>query len=525
MNYNIDFLCTPKMSRYIPHAPTPKQQAFLILPHEEALFGGSLGSGKSDALLASALQYADVPGYSALILRKSLSDLKQSGALLDRANEWLREFVGRKDIKYIASDHKYEFPTFTSKGKRAKPAVLQFGYIGDSTAYSRYQGIELNFCGFDEVCQHKASDYEYLLTRLRKNVCPLHTERDDENNPIYHSDCEECNRQRTMPIRMRSTANPEGVGFQWVKERFKISPHKKQHELKEGEVVRWIGKEKNRPFIPATFRDNPYLDHKSYEERLRRQLSPSMQEALIDGSWGVVANARFSNSWKRYYSVNGQLLYLGANLSGRILDMRTDIRDTFQTVDVAASSKEGPGDVDIHRGRVKSPSSTVISTWVLTKCYNLLWLNMLEFREEIPEVVDMLEQQYRIWRPSVVIVEENGVGKGVSQYASRMGMRIHGLHKDKDKIVNATNAILKMKEGRIWFPQDSYSWKTRAEEVVFNWQGHPSEPDDIIDTLAHAANYVQWENAGSVDAYAQHNTGRLITEIPKTFMQKSIYGY
>lgn len=37
---------TPKMTKYIPHAPTPKQAAFMLLPHQEALFGGSCGGGK-----------------------------------------------------------------------------------------------------------------------------------------------------------------------------------------------------------------------------------------------------------------------------------------------------------------------------------------------------------------------------------------------------------------------------------------------------------------------------------------------
>lgn len=35
-----------KWSRYIPHAPTPKQVAFLALPHREALYGGAAGGGK-----------------------------------------------------------------------------------------------------------------------------------------------------------------------------------------------------------------------------------------------------------------------------------------------------------------------------------------------------------------------------------------------------------------------------------------------------------------------------------------------
>ena len=50
------------MTKYIPHEPTARQQAFLLLDGLEAMFGGSAGGGKTDALLMAALQYVDVPG-------------------------------------------------------------------------------------------------------------------------------------------------------------------------------------------------------------------------------------------------------------------------------------------------------------------------------------------------------------------------------------------------------------------------------------------------------------------------------
>ena len=70
---------------YIPHQPTTKQLAFSLLDTPEALYGGAAGGGKSDALLMAALQHVNTPGYAALLLRRSYTDLSLPGALMERA--------------------------------------------------------------------------------------------------------------------------------------------------------------------------------------------------------------------------------------------------------------------------------------------------------------------------------------------------------------------------------------------------------------------------------------------------------
>ena len=69
----------PVRLRYCPLNPTPRQEAFLRLPIFEAFYGGAAAGGKTVSLLMAALQYADVPGYNALLLRPSLTELQLPG--------------------------------------------------------------------------------------------------------------------------------------------------------------------------------------------------------------------------------------------------------------------------------------------------------------------------------------------------------------------------------------------------------------------------------------------------------------
>src|SRR5580693_6285601 len=110
------FSLEPRMSEFIPHRPTTRQAAFLLLDCLEAFYGGAGGGGKSDALLMAALQYVDVPGYHALIIRRNLPDLAMPNALMDRAHAWLDR---RDDAHWDEAKKRWIF---------ASGATLSFGY-------------------------------------------------------------------------------------------------------------------------------------------------------------------------------------------------------------------------------------------------------------------------------------------------------------------------------------------------------------------------------------------------------------
>lgn len=233
----------PRMTPFIPHQPTPKQSAFLLLTCLEAFYGGAGGGGKSDALLMAALQYVDVPGYSALILRKSYSDLTLPGALLERSQRWL----AGTGAKWNGETKIWTFPS---------GAKLSFGYLESLTDVQRYQSAEFQMIAFDELTQFPEYSYRFLFSRLRRL----------EGSGI--------------PIRMRSASNPGNIGHVWVQRRF----------IEEGP-------EHGRIFIPAKLVDNPFLDADEYNKSLA-ELDVVTRAQIQEGDWTIRAKGGlFQRQW------------------------------------------------------------------------------------------------------------------------------------------------------------------------------------------------------------------------------------
>lgn len=461
----------PKWTEFIPHEPQPKQLAFLMLPHLEAFYGGAAGGGKSDALLMAALQYVNIPDYVALLFRRSFADLSLPGALIDRSHQWLDPWEAEGRVKWINQQHQWFFPETR--------AILQFCYIGDAFAETRYQGIEAQFVGFDELSQHEEFNYLYLFSRLRKLACSIH-KLDEEGSPIYMDDCQECCIRRAVPLRMRSTSNPPKAGDPgstgWVKKRFKIK--------KIGD--RYLGTHPKRPFIPAFLHDNQYIDQKGYAASLKN-LDPVTREQLLRGDWGVSADGRFRLAWRRLYSFSGEYFILGPDRHGKPHHKSTC--RCFITADPAGSTRDPPSGKTF---RVHGAASwTVISTWILTPDFNLLWWNMIRFQKEIPDIFPAFQEAYRRDQPEFLAIECNGFNQPIYQLAERLGLPVYPLNpRSNDKIVRATDAMVRMEQGKIWLPEWTPPWMEDAESELFTWSGHPYEPDDIIDTLAYASLYV-----------------------------------
>jgi predicted phage terminase large subunit-like protein len=478
---------------YIPVVPFTTQLSFLLVPQLEAFFGGSAGGGKSEVLLMGASQYLDCPGYAALILRRTLTELKQPSALLDRASSWFANTSAR----YSAEDHTWVFPARWPDGTLGPPAKIQFGYLGEFRAEERYQGAEYQYFALDEA-SHFENDgaYRYLYSRLRKKVCPIHklrkeTKLDEEGKPKtitvpnYVEGCMYCDTYKSIPLRGRVASNPGGPGHLWLKQRFKIT--KEIYTDESGTArIRWIGKDPLRPFIPSRIEDNEYIDQEGYRTSLQN-LDHIRKEQLEHGDWDISPDSRFNARYARFYKAKGD--YFQADSNVYHID---DLLEIFITVDPAASRDKGP--VDALTNPKRGPSFTVISVWGLTADYKLLWLHMKRFREEIPYVISQIKASWKDFAkhsnsPVKTFVETNGIGAGPAQILTSQGVPIYDLRKSKDKVQNASSAIYRMKKGRIYFPMEA-SWLNTAMDEIFTWTGQDGMPDDIVDTLSDACNYV-----------------------------------
>jgi hypothetical protein len=235
--------------RYTPIDPSPKQAAFLSWAGREVLFGGAGGGGKSIALLMAALQFADVPGYNAIIYRRSLTDLELPDGLVDVSRDWLDD----TDAVWNGNKRRWTFPS---------GAIIQFAYMATLGSERRYKSMQAQFIAFDELTEFPWQEqYSYLFSRLRRGVS------DRAQAKRVYGSAPDGLTLAEVPLRVRSATNPGGPGASWVYDRF-VDPDNVNR----------------RPFIRSFLSDNPGIDADEYRKALA-QLPEVERRRLEDGDW------------------------------------------------------------------------------------------------------------------------------------------------------------------------------------------------------------------------------------------------
>lgn len=242
------------------------QTEFLAAVEREVLYGGAAGGGKSMGMLADPIRYFHHPQHRGILFR--------------RTNDALRELIQNSKILYPKAFPKAKWSEQKSTWTFPSGAEQWFTYLDRDDDVIRYQGQAFNWIGFDELTQWPTPyPWDFMRSRLRTTV-------------------------EELPLSMRASTNPGGVGAWWVRKMFidpapwgqsfwardldtdKVLTYPLNH-IKAGQPLF------KRRFIPARLQDNPHLWQDGQYETNLLSLPEAQRRQLLEGDWDVVEGAAF----------------------------------------------------------------------------------------------------------------------------------------------------------------------------------------------------------------------------------------
>lgn len=462
--------------------PSKKQIEFLAYDGEESLYGGAMGGGKSDAILMAALMYATVPGYSALILRRTYRQLSGDGCLIPRSKEW----IGDRAV-FREKMMQWTFPS---------GATLTFGYYDHDDDRNLYLGGAWQYCAWDEATSFKPAWYEFMFSRLRKpdwicKNCQQPLTRDNFTvQEFRHKRPGSCAAPEPVPmptnhlgiaipdvpIRVRSASNPGGPGHSYFKARFVVDGAPKV-------------------FVKSLLEDNPGLDKEDYKKKMAN-LDPVTRAQYLNGDWFVYSGNRFKKSWFREFWVepdrNGNPVYKwdevdteGKTHSGwptcSYGGVPVSMTWNMVVVDPASRSEE-------------KHDYTAIGVFAVTPNGEILVLEIVREQMPLQDIVPRIGSLCKDYNPVFVAMEDSNFQIGIINEARRsLNVTIQRLSPEgKAKLIRATPAIIRASEGQLFVPKDEprgkFPWLDDylAEMIVYTGDEAMDSHDDVVDVTAYA---------------------------------------
>ena len=259
------------------YVPLPKQAVWHEAVYDPAvtrfLIGGAAGPGKSICIRRILYEFAKglVPGFHALLLRKSIPDLKKSHL------RFLPHEVGQLGGRWYEGDKMAVFP---HKGQM--DAIIRAGHFEDASAMDDYLSAEFDVIAPDEIVTFPRDTILELFTRCRSTNEALYALR---GLLIAATTPEEQDEDLDGSFVLGGT-NPGGQ--LWVRDNW-ITKAPDLEEFPNYNPARWM-------FYDAKLRDNPYI--KSGYVKNLRDMREARRRQLEDGDWDVFEGMFFSE-WQQ----------------------------------------------------------------------------------------------------------------------------------------------------------------------------------------------------------------------------------
>ena len=239
------------------------------------LFGGASGGGKTDLLIADAVQEYENPSLRALLIRRAFTEMPQ---IVDRCRAVYPHIGGKpSDGGFL-----WKFPSGSQ---------VRLAYLRDNGDIGNFQGNPFSYLGVDEST--------YFPEHCIRNILPWHAVPDPN---LFH--------------RIRLTSNPGQIGADWHMRLF-LRGHCPVHFPAESVVPtvvyegsKWmdgVPTKLSTSFIPSLATDNPLYGQEKID-RLESQTAENA-EKLLRGCWCALEGAYFKffqPSYKLPYATCGE---------------------------------------------------------------------------------------------------------------------------------------------------------------------------------------------------------------------------
>lgn len=423
-----------------PH-PGP-QTAFLSSTADICVYGGAAGGGKTFALLMEPLRWVHVPGFGAVLFRRSYPQIRVEGGMWDESMD-LYHHAGGDPREHVLE---WRFPS---------GAKVKFGQLQHEHTKYEFKGAQIALIGFDQLEEFTAGQFWYLLSRNRS----------------------------TSGVRSytRATCNPDATS--WVKDLlgpwvdgehplYGAKPGELLYVTRDGDEVVFVDADwrdedgepaKSLTFIPATIYDNPTLlaNDRSYLASLRA-LPLVERRRLLEGDWSIMVEGNmFRREWWR--------------IEERVPEV-SQFRSIVRSWDLAGTAAAGSNDPD----------------WTVGALVGLLdgvWyvLDIVRVRATARDVDQLMLQTAAMDGRGVDILlqqDPGEAGKRAVDYFKRLlvGHVVKSNRPTGDKVVRARPLASAAEAGNVVLARGEWNRAFVSECSMFPGRGH----DDQVDAVSWA---------------------------------------